>query len=52
MSAPGRPKREMLPLGGKARSAKGAHQMSAPGRPKREMLPLGGKARSAKGAHQ
>ena len=30
MSAPGRPKRELLPLGGKARSAKGAH-MSAPG---------------------
>ena len=25
MSAPGRPKRELLPLGGKARSAKGAH---------------------------
>jgi len=24
MSAPGRPKRELLPLGGKARSAKGA----------------------------
>jgi hypothetical protein len=24
MSAPGRPKRESLPLGGKARSAKGA----------------------------
>ena len=52
MSAPGRPKREMLPLGGKARSAKGAYQLSAPGRPKREMLPLGGKARSAKGAYQ
>ena len=51
MSAPGRPKRELLPLGGKARSAKGAHQF-APGRPKRELLPLGGKARSAKGAHQ
>jgi len=49
MSAPGRPKREWLPLGGKARSAKGA-PMSAPGRPKREWLPLGGKARSAKGA--
>ena len=26
MSAPGRPKRELLPLGGKARSAKGADQ--------------------------
>jgi len=26
MSAPGRPKRELLPLGGKARSAKGVHQ--------------------------
>jgi hypothetical protein len=25
MSAPGRPKRELIPLGGKARSAKGAH---------------------------
>ncbi len=25
MSAPGRPKRELLPLGGTARSAKGAH---------------------------
>jgi hypothetical protein len=25
VSAPGRPKRELLPLGGKARSAKGAH---------------------------
>ena len=37
MSAQGRPKRELLPLGGKARSAKGAHQ-SAPGRPKRELL--------------
>ena len=50
MSAQSRLKRELLPLGGKARSAKGAH-MSAPGRPKRELLPLGGKARSAKGAH-
>jgi hypothetical protein len=49
MSAQGRPKRELLPLGGKARSAKGA-PMSAQGRPKRELLPLGGKARSAKGA--
>jgi hypothetical protein len=49
MSAPGRPKRELLPLGGKARSAKGA-PISAAGRPKRELLPLGGKARSAKGA--
>ena len=49
MSASGRPKRELLPLGGKARSAKGADS-SAPGRPKRELLPLGGTARSAKGA--
>ena len=49
MSAPGRPKRELLPLGGTARSAKGA-PLSAPGRPKRELLPRGGKARSAKGA--
>jgi len=48
MSAPGRPKRESVPLGGKARSAKGAQR--APGRPKRESVPLGGKARSAKGA--
>jgi glutamate synthase domain-containing protein 3 len=48
MSAPGRPKRESLPLGGKARSAKGV-LIRAPGRPKRESLPLGGKARSAKG---
>jgi len=52
MSAPGRPKREWLPLGGTARSAKGVHQWSAPGRPKREWLPLGGTARSAKGVHQ
>jgi hypothetical protein len=49
MSAAGRPKHELLPLGGKARSAKGA-PLSAAGRPKRELLPLGGKARSAKGA--
>jgi len=49
MSAPGRPKRELVPLGGKARSAKGAH-IGAPGRPKRELVPLGGMARSAKGA--
>jgi hypothetical protein len=49
MSAPGRPKRESLPLGGTARSAKGAH-IRAPGRPKRELLPLGWAARSAKGA--
>jgi hypothetical protein len=35
MSAPGRPKRESVPLGGMARSAKGA-PMSAPGRPKGE----------------
>ena len=51
MSAPGRPKREWLPLGGTARSAKGVHQ-SAPGRHKRGWLPLGGTARSAKGVHQ
>jgi len=50
MSAPGRPKRELLPRGGKARSAKGA-PIRAPGRPKRELLPRGGKARSANGAH-
>jgi len=49
MSAKGRPERELLPLGGKARSAKGA-PISAKGRPERELLPLGGKARSAKGA--
>ena len=49
MSAPGRPKREHVPLGGAARSAEGAH-IRAPGRPKHELLPLGGKARSAKGA--
>jgi hypothetical protein len=48
MSPPGRPKGEWLPLGGKARSAKGVH-MSPPGLPKGEWLPLGGKARSAKG---
>jgi hypothetical protein len=49
MSVPARPKRELLPLGVTARSAKGAH-IRAPGRPKRELLPLGGTARSAKGA--
>jgi len=50
MSAPGRPKRELLPLGGKARSAKGV-LIRAPGRPKRgTALCLAGKARSAKGA--
>src|SRR6266536_4503039 len=48
MSAPGRPKRELLPLGGTARSAKG-EPLIAPGRPKRELLPLGGTAHSAKG---
>ena len=32
MSAPGRPKRELLPLGGKARSAKGAPVRSTPAR--------------------
>ena len=35
MSAKGRPERELLPLGGKARSAKGA-PVSPPGRPKGE----------------
>ena len=49
MSAPGRPKRELLPLGGKGAQRQGGSPMSAPGRPKRELLPLGGKARSAKG---
>ena len=49
MSAKGRPERELLPLGGTARSAKGA-PVSAKGRPERELLPLGGTARSAKGA--
>ena len=29
MSAPGRPKRELFPLGGTARSAKGADQCAA-----------------------
>jgi len=47
MSPPGRPKGE-IPLGGTARSAKGAPP-SPPGRPKGE-IPLGGRARSAKGA--
>jgi hypothetical protein len=47
---PGRPKEGSLPLGGKARSAKGAHICLPPGRPKEGSLPLGGKARSAKGA--
>jgi len=47
MSAPGRPKRELRPLGGC-----GGRKVGAPGRPKRELLPLGGKARSAKGAHK
>ena len=40
-----------LPLGGKARSAKGAQICPPHGRPKEGSLPLGGKARSAKGAH-
>ena len=48
MSTQGRPKCELLPLGGKARSAKGVHE-STQGRPECELLPLGGKARSAKG---
>ena len=47
---PGRPKEGSLPLGGKARSAKGAPMSPPPGRPKEGSLPLGGKARSAKGA--
>ncbi len=47
MSAPGRPKRELLPLGDGAQRQGGS--MSAPGRPKRELLPLGGTAPSAKG---
>ena len=51
MSPPGRPKGELLPLGGRARSAKGAH-IRPPGRPKGESLPPGGTARSAKGAHR
>ena len=53
--SPGRPKEGSLlaniALGGKARSAKGAHISPPPGRPKEGLLPLGGKARSAKGAH-
>jgi hypothetical protein len=52
MSAPGRPKREWLPLGGTGRAAPRGLPMSAPGRPKRELLPLGGTARSAKGVHR
>jgi hypothetical protein len=48
MSTPGRPKCELVPLGGRARSAKGVH-VSTPGRPKCELVPLGGTARSAKG---
>ncbi len=53
MSPPhGRPKEGSLPLGGKARSAKGAHNRPPHGRPKEGSLPLGGKARSAKGADQ
>jgi hypothetical protein len=46
----GRPKAGELPLGGKARSAKGAGMSTSQGRPKAGELPLGGKARSAKGA--
>jgi len=49
MSAPGRPKRELLPLGGTARSAKGV-VIRAPGRPKRESVSLGGTAPGAQGA--
>jgi len=46
---PGRPKADSLPLGGTARSAKGANMNPPPGRPKADSLPLG-TARSAKGA--
>jgi methylated-DNA-[protein]-cysteine S-methyltransferase len=49
MSAKGRPERELLPLGGTARSAKGA-PICAKGRPEGELLPRGGKARSAESA--
>jgi hypothetical protein len=44
----GRPKAGSLPLGGKARRAKGA-MIPTHGRPKAGSLPLGGKARRAKG---
>jgi len=47
---PGRPKDGSLPLGGKARSAKGAPLTHPPARPKDGSLPLGGTARSPKGA--
>ena len=51
MSPPrGRPEEGSLPLGGKARSAKGARHRPSPGRPKEGDVPLGGTARSAKGA--
>jgi hypothetical protein len=56
MSAPGRPKRESLPLGGQRSGGsrkRGGPSNSAPGRPKRgTAVRLAGKARSAKGAHQ
>jgi len=55
MSAPGRPKRELVPLGGQRSGGsrkRGGPSNSAPGRPKREWVALGGKARSAKGAPQ
>ena len=45
---PGRPKEGSLPLGGTARSAKGAPLSPPPGR--KNDGPLGGKVRSAKGA--
>jgi hypothetical protein len=48
MSMRGRPKCEMVPLGGKAHGAKGV-VMSTYGRPKCELVPLGGKAHGAKG---
>ncbi len=44
------PSANRLPLGGKARSAKGAHHERRAA-PSANRLPLGGKARSAKGAH-
>jgi len=49
MSAPGRPKRELLPLWGNGAPRQGG-RLNAPGRPNRELLPLGGTARSARGA--
>ena len=48
---PGRPKEGSPPLGGMARSAKGAQSSPPPGRPKEGSLPLGGMARSVR-VHQ